>query len=196
MDFDQATRAGIIAAGLTLFNNSSIHEFMVDDIVREAGVTKKIFYRFFRNKNDFIVECYSTYANDVFKIYQKVLEEQVGARARILAIFEILERVAHSSEFMGCGLMRAGASIGNRHDHPLRLVVSRFKKTIEEGFERILAEDGLTDCRLHSRELSVILDGTLAHVMYHREPAYALDGARLATRLVEAAQASQISAAG
>ena len=113
---------------------------MVDDIVREAGVTKKVFYRFFRRKDDFIVECYLVHAGDMLALYRRILGQPGDAQARILAVFSVLERVAASADFTGCGLMRVGAGLGNRRDHPLRLVVSGFKHAVEGLFETILAE--------------------------------------------------------
>ena len=196
MDFDQATRAGILAAGLRLFNKSSVHEVLVEDIVREAGVTKKIFYKFFRKKDDFVVECYLVYAGEILTIYRSILGRSIGTHERILAVFDVLERVARAPEFTGCGVMRVGASLGNRRDHPLRLVVSGFKKTVEALFEGVLAEDGHPDPKPYARELVVILDGALAQVLYHDEPGYAQDGARLAIRVIEAARRSRLSAGG
>ncbi|MFY8114518.1 MAG: TetR/AcrR family transcriptional regulator [Rhabdaerophilum sp.] len=194
MDFDQATRAGILASGLRLFNKLSISEVMVDDIVREAGVTKKVFYRFFRRKDDFIVECYLVHAGDMLALYRRILGQPGDAQARILAVFSVLERVAASAEFTGCGLMRVGAGLGNRRDHPLRLVVSGFKHAVEGLFETILAEEGHRDARPYARELAVILDGSLAQVLFHDEPDYARDGARLAIRVIEAARSTRLSA--
>ena len=196
MEFDQATRAGILAAGLRMFHKLSISEVMVDDIVREAGVTKKIFYRFFRKKDDFIVECYLVHAGDMLGLYRNILGQPGDAPARILALFSVLARVARSPNFTGCGLMRVGASLGHRRDHPLRLVVSGFKRTVEALFESILAEDGHPDPKPCARELALVLDGTLAQVLYHDDPDYARDGARLAIRVIEAARISRLSAAG
>jgi len=186
--FDEATRASIISAGLKLFHEASIAEVMVDDIVREAGITKKVFYKFFQKKDDFIVECYRVYAREILVVYQNVLQECTGIRARIMAIFEVIERVARSPEFIGCGLMRAGATIGRRVDHPLRLVVSHFKKTIEHSFELMLDEEGFEDPTRIARDLVLILDGALANVMYHRDAGYARDGARLALQVIDVAR--------
>lgn len=188
MTYDEATRSSIISAGLKLFHEASIAEVMVDDIAREAGVNKKIFYKFFKKKDEFIVECYKVHSRYLLGIYETAAQENARAVGRVQAIFDLLERVAKSDQFIGCGLMRAGASLGRRSNHPLRAVVSDFKKTVENSFMLALARDGYAEPDRIAREIALVLDGALAHVMYHRDASYARDGARLAMRAIEAAR--------
>lgn len=193
MSFDKATRAGLIAAGLKLFHAGSIADVMVDDIVREAGVTKKVFYRHYCRKQDFILDCYQVFGKQVLAIYQNLFQTHTGVEARLGAVFKFIEVVGVSCGVMGCGFMRAVASVGEDDDHPLRIVVSEHKKRVEQGFTQMLLQEGFAEPQQLARTLAIIVDGVLAQTMLHRELGYLDDAAKL-TRIV-LDQARKVSSA-
>lgn len=90
-------RERLITAGKNTINRSGARLLVVDDISREAGVSKGSFYSFFISKEDFILSVYESWESE----YRGALLAEISAgsgtaRERLgrffLGAFEILER--------------------------------------------------------------------------------------------------------
>lgn len=99
--FDEAERqrikARLIAAGKRLINQAGVRFLVVDDMAREAGISKGSFYSFYPSREDFILSVFESWETEYRgALIREVMEGKGSARERIerffLGAFEILER--------------------------------------------------------------------------------------------------------
>lgn len=90
-------RSKLIAAGKRLINKVGIRLLVVDDIAREAGISKGSFYSFYPSREEFILSVFKSWETEYRGLLiREVTEGEGTARERIerffLGTFEILER--------------------------------------------------------------------------------------------------------
>jgi len=90
-------KAKLIAAGKRVINQAGLRLLVVDDVAREAGISKGSFYSFYPSREDFILSVFESWETE----YRGALIREVAqgggtARQRIerffLGAFEILQR--------------------------------------------------------------------------------------------------------
>lgn len=89
--------ARLIAAGKRLINMVGMRHLVVDDIAREAGVSKGSFYSFYPSREDFILSVFESWETEYRgALIREVMEGEGTARERIerffMGTFEILGR--------------------------------------------------------------------------------------------------------
>jgi AcrR family transcriptional regulator len=90
-------RAKLISAGKKVINKVGVRVLVVDDIAREAGISKGSFYSFFPSREEFILSVFESWELEYRgALIREVLEGKGTARERIqrffVGAFEILER--------------------------------------------------------------------------------------------------------
>ena len=127
-------RAQLLELGLRLFSEHAYDEVSIDDIAREAGVSKGLLYHYFGGKRDFYIECVRNAAELlVERTYQDdSLPEEDRARAGLEAYLDFVEQRASSYG----ALMRSG--IGNDPE-----VASVVERTRTEIVDRMLKTMGI-----------------------------------------------------
>ena len=99
--FNETERARInsklIAAGKRLINKAGIRLLVVDDVAREAGISKGSFYNFYPSREDFILSVFESWETEYRgTLIQEVADGGGTARERIerffRGCFEILAR--------------------------------------------------------------------------------------------------------
>ncbi len=99
-------RMRLFEAGKRLINTMGIRRFVVDDLVREVGISKGSFYLFFPSREEFILSVFEAWETEYRSALIRNVTEGTGtARERLerffRGAFEILEREP--------GLARLGA---------------------------------------------------------------------------------------
>ena len=89
--------ARLIAAGKRIINQAGARLLVVDDIAREAGISKGSFYSFYPSREDFVLSVFESWESEYRgALIRDVVEGAGTARERIerffLGTFEILER--------------------------------------------------------------------------------------------------------
>ncbi len=56
----QATRERIVTVAVRLIAAEGFDNVTIDDITKEAGIAKGLFYHYFKSKSDIIIETYTT----------------------------------------------------------------------------------------------------------------------------------------
>jgi AcrR family transcriptional regulator len=96
-DERQRIKARLIEAGKRAINRAGIKALVVDDVARDAGISKGSFYSFFPSREDFILSVFEAwetqYRGDLLR---KISEGTGSARERIgsffLGAFEMMEK--------------------------------------------------------------------------------------------------------
>ena len=96
-DERERIRARLIAAGKKVINKVGVRVLVVDDIARDAGISKGSFYSFFPSREDFILSVFESWEQEYRgALIRDVVDGKGTARERIqrffLGAFEVLER--------------------------------------------------------------------------------------------------------
>lgn len=182
------TRDRIVAAANRLFYREGIRAVSVDAVAEEAGLTKRSLYYHFRSKDD-LIEAYLAYRDQPnLDAYKRWFSERDGTTAeKIAAIFENLAEMASHPKWKGCGFLRTSAELANLPGHPAIIRGAAHKKKIERWLADCLAADGVDESEALASQIILLLDGSFAVVMLHRDTCYMLAAAQAARVLVEAA---------
>jgi len=100
----QERRAAILDSALTVFADRGYHSTSIDDIAREAGISKALIYEHFASKQDLYAELLEQHAGELFSALAEAISE-VGrsAAARLEVGFDAFYRFVE--EHRGAWLM-------------------------------------------------------------------------------------------
>jgi AcrR family transcriptional regulator len=122
------TRQRLIDTAQALFYEHGFHAIGLDRILAEVGVTKTTFYNHFESKDELIIA--------VLKRHDErdraTLVEQISAvpesepRARLLALFDVLEGWFQEPDFRGCLFINAASAYPSANDPIHKVAASHF----------------------------------------------------------------------
>ena len=182
-----STRDRIISAADDLFYAGSIREVSVDRIAERAGVTKKTLYYHFRSKDDLVAAYLEARHAPTLDRYRRWAGVEGTLADRIERMFLRLADAAADRSWKGCGFLRAAVELADSPGHPAVAVARRHKTAFEAWLAADIAAAGYREAPALARILLVLLDGAIARMLIHRDPAYAREAGGAARRMVEAA---------
>jgi AcrR family transcriptional regulator len=188
---ETSTRDRIVNAATKLFYGEGVRSVSVDAVAEKAGVTKRTLYYHFRSKDDLIAAYLATRDQPSLALFKRWFDEtdgDLGERTR--AIFVHLARSASHPKWKGCGFLRTSAELANQPGHPAMKVGMQHKKRVESWLSEKYASMGTIAEPLQlARQVVLLMDGSFALVMLHRDPTYMVAAGDAARSLVEAASA-------
>ncbi|WP_445371760.1 TetR/AcrR family transcriptional regulator [Methylomonas sp. HW2-6] len=158
----------ILDVASELFYSQGIKTTGVDAIVKAAGTTKMSLYKYFPSKDDLVVAHLSKSRANL----QEVIEAELAQagddpQRKLLAVFDVFERLQASPAFRGCPFINASAEFAEAGS-PVQLAAAEFS----EGFRRLLAtlaaEAGARDPDNLSKHLSMLIAGALVREQMQR----------------------------
>ncbi|WVT75394.1 helix-turn-helix domain-containing protein [Sinorhizobium chiapasense] len=187
---EKSTRDVIVAAAAKLFYAEGIRAVSVDAVAEAAGVTKRTLYYHFESKDDLIAAYLEGRDQPNLKLFQKWFAEAEGElAAKIDAIFVNLARAARHPKWKGCGFLRTSAELANMPGHPAIRIGAAHKKKFEAWMAETLADAGASEPALLAKQILLLLDGSFAVVLLHRDAGYMEAAGKAAAALVRVALA-------
>ena len=188
----EPTRERIIQAANALFYSEGIRRVSVDEVAAKAGLTKRTLYYHFKSKDDLIAAYLAARDQPNLALFRKWLAEAGGGLpARVEAIFRNLARAARHPKWKGCGFLRTSAELANMPGHPAITIGAAHKKKFEDWLRVTFEADGILDPLRLARQILLLLDGSFAVVLLHRDPSYMETAGEAARSLIEAALAGR-----
>ena len=182
------TRERIISAANALFYNDGIRGVSVDAVAEKAGVTKRTLYYHFKSKDDLVAAYLAGRDQPNLALFRKWFSEaEGGLPAKVEAIFGNLARSARHPKWKGCGFLRTSAELANLPGHPAIRIGRAHKKKFEEWLRTTFAAAGITEPLRLARQILLLLDGSFAVVLLHRDPSYMETAGEAAHALIAAA---------
>lgn len=90
------TRARLIEVGLRLFAWKGYENVSVDELVREAELTKGAFYHHFRSKEHCLAEIHTAFVEYAYDRFARIVSRDSGPEATLRALMgELLDQVHH-----------------------------------------------------------------------------------------------------
>jgi AcrR family transcriptional regulator len=186
------TRERIIAAANALFYNDGIRGVSVDAVAAKAGITKRTLYYHFKSKDDLVAAYLAGRDQPNLALFRQWFDAAAGSLpAKVEAIFRNLARSARHPKWKGCGFLRTSAELANMPGHPAMKIGAAHKKKFEEWLREVFAAEGIADPLRLARQILLLLDGSFAVVLLHRDPSYMETAGEAAHALIEAAMSVQ-----
>jgi AcrR family transcriptional regulator len=176
-----SSRERLIRAAADMFYSDGIHPSGVDAIVERAGVSKPTLYKQFGSKEKLLAAVLERRHENRQATFEAALARG-GAepRARLLAVFDWLEKWLGSADFQGCALVNAAVELSGAQPH-LHEIASRNKRWTRERLAETAREAGCADPERLARGLMLVIEGAVLTAFIENDP----DAARSAR---EAAQ--------
>ena len=185
-DSAQSTRERILQAAGKLFHRDGIRAISVDAIAERAGVTKRTLYYHFRSKDDLIAAHLQARDEPNLVVFKRWFAETDGDTAeKVAGIFRQLAQSARNAKWKGCGFLRTSVELINLPGHPALVAARAHKRRVEDWLGSIFSEAGAgCDALPLTRQIMLLLDGSFAVVLLHRDPSYMDAAADAAADLV------------
>jgi AcrR family transcriptional regulator len=181
------TRERIIAAASRLFYEDGIRGVSVDAVAAKAGVTKRTLYYHFKSKDDLIAAYLTGRDQPNLALFARWFAgTKGGPAAKVRGIFRELARSARHPKWKGCGFLRTSAELANLPGHPAIKIGAAHKKKFEAWLRLAFEAEGITVAAELARQVVLLLDGSFAVVLLHRDPSYMETAGEAAFALVSA----------
>jgi len=186
------TRERIIAAASALFYAEGIRAVSVDAVAAKAGLTKKTLYYHFRSKDDLVAAYLAARDQPNLALFKRWFDGAEGALPdKIAAIFDNLARSVRHPKWKGCGFLRTTAELANLPGHPAIKIGAAHKKKFEGWLREVFTAEQIGAADELARQMLLLLDGSFAVVLLHRDAGYMESAGRAAHALVAAALAGR-----
>ncbi len=179
----------ILGVARELFYKKGIRAIGVDEVVRQAGVTKPSLYRSFASKDDLTAAYLTKYDLEFWQRFELSVAAHPGdPRAQILHYLTRLEQRASKPGYRGCGMTNACVEYPES-DHPARTVSEANKRELRRRFRQMASEMGARDPDALGDGLLLLFEGTLISSQIFGPDGPAIAVAKNAELLIDASLA-------
>jgi AcrR family transcriptional regulator len=181
----------IVAAASKLFYAEGIRRVSMDAVAGKAGVTKRTLYYHFKSKDDLVAAYLHGRDQPNLVLFERWFTDTKGGLAqKIRGMFFKLAESARHPKWKGCGFLRTTAELANMPGHPAMKVGAAHKKKFETWMRQIFDEAGIKDASRLARQVMLLMDGSFAVTLLHRDPSYMETAGEAAYSLVTTALSS------
>jgi len=176
----------ILDVARNLFYREGIRAIGVDEIVREAGVTKPSLYRSFSSKDELAASYLRVYEAEFWERFDEAVAAHPGdPRAQVKAFLTRVGTRAVTPDYRGCGMTNAAVEYPE-HDNPARQVGENNKRELRRRLRAMAAEMGAEDADTLGDGLLLLLEGAYVSGQLFGPGGPAASVAINADRLIEA----------
>lgn len=130
----------ILSVARNLFYRQGIRAIGVDEIVRQAGVTKPSLYRSFLSKDELAATYLRRYETEFWERFDMAVAAHPGdPRSQIRAFLTRVGHRAVQTDYRGCGMTNAAIEYPE-HGHPARMVGEANKRELRRRL-RVMADE-------------------------------------------------------
>jgi AcrR family transcriptional regulator len=160
----------------------------VDAVAAKAGVTKRTLYYHFNSKDELVAAYLEARDQPNLILFRRrFAETEGGLAAKVQGIFRNLASSARHPKWKGCGFLRTSAELANMLGHPAMKIGAAHKKKLEDWLRITFEAEGTGNESLLARQIILLLDGSFAAVLLHRDPSYMEAAGEAAFSLIDAA---------
>ena len=179
----------ILAVARDMFYRVGIRAVGVDEIVRQAGVTKPSLYRSFPSKDELAASYLRAYELEFWARFDKSVAAHPGdARKQIVAFLSGVGHRAVKPDYRGCGMTNAAVEYPE-HNHPARLVGENNKRELRRRLRSMAKEMGATEPDTLGDGLLLLIEGAYISGQLFGPGGPAASVAKNADRLIAASLA-------
>jgi AcrR family transcriptional regulator len=154
-------REKILHVASDLFHTRGINSTGVDTIVAVAGTTKMTLYKYFRSKEELILEVLQRGHLD-FETWlgEKLAKSTKKPSERLQKLFDFIEEWATAPDFRGMAFLKASAEFPNEENAIHRLSADQSRK-FRQYLSELAADAGIKDADGLALQLSLLIEGAM-----------------------------------
>jgi len=144
-----------------LFHRRGIRAVGIDTIAEVAGTNKTTLYRHFTSKDDLIMECLRSRAEEARQSWAEI--EASSPEDGLAQLRFWLARVAKrlANDCRGCEFTNAAVEL-TEEDHPARKFIEEIKTEYRDWLAKLCRKAGIARAELLADTLSILLEGARA----------------------------------
>jgi AcrR family transcriptional regulator len=167
------TSERIITAASKLFYDGGIRSVSMDAVAEKAGVTKRTLYYHFKSKDDLVAAYLRGRDQPNLHLFEQwFANSEGGLPEKIRGMFVKLAQSARHPKWKGCGFLRTAAELANMPGHPALKVGAAHKKKFENWMRMLFEGEGVETALPLARQIMLLMDGSFAVTLLHRDPSY------------------------
>lgn len=151
-------REHILGVASDLFSNRGINATSVDTIVAEAGIAKVTLYKYFKSKEQLILEYLRQYDE---KLWQKLSSRTTGLeepREKVMTLVHAVMDWIEDPEFKGFAFVKASVEFPQL-ENPVHQTSVEFAQTLRNSLAGLAAEAGIKGAETLALQLSMVIEG-------------------------------------
>jgi AcrR family transcriptional regulator len=154
-------RERIVSTARDLFHRHGIRAVGIDTIAEVAGTNKTTLYRHFTSKDDLIMECLRSRAEEARQSWAEI--EASSPEDGLAQLRFWLARVAKrlANDCRGCEFTNAAVEL-TEEDHPARKFIEDIKTEYRDWLAKLCRKAGIARAELLADTLSILLEGARA----------------------------------
>jgi AcrR family transcriptional regulator len=185
---ENTTSERIVSAASKLFYGEGIRSVSMDAVAEKAGVTKRTLYYHFKSKDDLVAAYLDGRDQPALSLLERwFVNTEGGLPEKIRGMFVNLAQSARHPKWKGCGFLRTTAELANMPGHPAMKVGAAHKKKFENWTRLLFEDEGIKDALPLARQVMLLMDGSFAVTLLHRDPSYMETAGDAAYTLVKTA---------
>jgi AcrR family transcriptional regulator len=177
-------RDRLVLHAIELFYTHGFNAVGIDRIIDAAGVTKTTFYKHFDSKDDLMVAAVKQRDAWEAAAWGRAIHAAAGddPRARLLALFDVLDEWFNAPDFRGCIFINTAAEFPNPHD-PIHQAAASYKRRCRDNWRDAAKAAGAeaNDAETFADQYALLVEGTLIMRQVHGRN----DAARVARGMVQ-----------
>ena len=175
-------RDRLIDAAIRLFGDEGIRATGIDRLLAEAGVAKMSLYKHFESKDALVVAALQRKDQLFRETFQAMLATRHDPRARLLSVFDALEKWFCRPGFRGCLFLNAAAELPEG-GCPARRAIAEHKEWVHQQFRDLAKEAGADEAL--ADQCMLLFEGAIARAYVTGDPSVAREARRAAEVLLE-----------
>jgi AcrR family transcriptional regulator len=183
---DASVRDRLLAAANELFYEEGIHAVGIERVLERAQVAKASLYSTFGSKEDLVRAYLEARDERRRKRIGAAIAKHADARARALAVYDVLAEVVRESNYRGCAFVNASAE-GMRGESKAKRVCDESRAWLRGLFASLARELGASDPERLGAQLTMLYDGATVAASMDRELNAVTEARALAEQLIDGA---------
>jgi AcrR family transcriptional regulator len=153
-------REYILGVASDLFSSQGINATSVDTIVAKADIAKVTLYKYFKSKEQLILEYLREYDDRLWKKLSEVTaRNDIPARAKLNALTDAMMDWIGDPEFKGFAFINASVEFP-LSENPVHQTSLEFAQTLRSTLATLAKEAGIKQADTLALQLSLVIEGT------------------------------------
>ena len=178
-------REDIIQQAHDVFYTSGFHMSGIAPLLAETGISKRTLYKYFRSKEELIVEVLGYYHKKLFEeLPAELARRTTSPTGKILAVFDIKAEAVKKGDLRGCLAMKAKLEF-DRTNEEIENACLKFTHDLQGYFSQLCEECGCAHPTLLAGQLMILLDGAIIMSQMCRDHSVFENSKKAAMQLIE-----------
>jgi AcrR family transcriptional regulator len=167
----------LLETALNLFNEHGFHNTGIDMVQSVSGVSKTTMYKYFKSKDELIIEVlrmrhnqFSEWMDTQVAEFSKAYEDKPCGKLR--AMFDALHEWIQRDSFCGCNFINACAEFTDC-SHPIHQLATDHKLSVQKYVQNLLEQAEIPESEALAIKICLLMDGAIvyAHTVGQKQAA-------------------------